>query len=168
MEVIVTMGARTEKVRVEPLDDGRFAVTIGEQRHEIERHRLGALESLVSSDGTQREVSTRALGLGRWQIGTRDGTLEVSVVDPLTHLAEEAAGAGGARRRQRVSAYMPGRVVAVSVEVGAEVVAGQGLLVLEAMKMQNEIQAETPGVVLVIHVEPGRTVETGDPLFDIE
>jgi biotin carboxyl carrier protein len=63
---------------------------------------------------------------------------------------------------------MPGRVVAVLVEPGAEVRRGQGVVVLEAMKMENEIQAESDGVVRTLHVEPGQAVEGGDPLFDLE
>jgi biotin carboxyl carrier protein len=62
---------------------------------------------------------------------------------------------------------MPGRVVAVLVAEGASVTPGQGLVVLEAMKMQNEIQAERPGTVKKIFVSPGQAVEGGDPLFEI-
>ena len=88
------------------------------------------------------------------------------MVDPLTHLARQAHGAAAAGAHQ-VSAYMPGRVVAVLVEEGQAVEAGQGLVVLEAMKMENEIQAEAAGVVTKILVAPGQAVEGGDPLFEI-
>lgn len=168
MELIVEIGGRTERVQVEDHHDGRLVVTIGDRRHVIERQRVGNLHSLVDENGGQREISWRALGNDRWSIGTKDGSVVATVVDPLTHLAEAAAASSGSRRRQRVAAYMPGRVVSIAVEVGAEVVAGQGLMVLEAMKMQNEIVAEAAGVVSMIHVETGRTVESGDPLFDIE
>jgi biotin carboxyl carrier protein len=63
---------------------------------------------------------------------------------------------------------MPGRVAAVLVEAGAQVAAGTGIVVLEAMKMQNEIQAERAGVVRQIFVEPGQAVDGGDPLFELE
>ncbi|HRC87621.1 MAG TPA: acetyl-CoA carboxylase biotin carboxyl carrier protein subunit, partial [Thermoanaerobaculia bacterium] len=75
------------------------------------------------------------------------------------------SGDGGKRQ---VRAYMPGRVVAVLVEVGATVVAGQGVVVLEAMKMENEIASERGGVVAKVHVAPGEAVEGGDLLFEIE
>ncbi|HEY8020618.1 MAG TPA: biotin/lipoyl-containing protein, partial [Thermoanaerobaculia bacterium] len=51
---------------------------------------------------------------------------------------------------------------------GTEVKAGDGVIVLEAMKMQNEIQAEHDGRVTKVHVEPGQAVEGGDPLFELE
>ncbi len=63
---------------------------------------------------------------------------------------------------------MPGRVAAVLVAAGAEVAAGAGVVVLEAMKMQNEIAAEHAGTVTAIFVEPGQSVDGGDPLFELE
>jgi biotin carboxyl carrier protein len=74
----------------------------------------------------------------------------------------------GAAGRRRVTAYMPGRVVAVLVEAGSRVAAGAGLVVLEAMKMENEIQAEVDCVIHQILVAPQQAVEAGDPLFEIE
>jgi biotin carboxyl carrier protein len=62
---------------------------------------------------------------------------------------------------------MPGRVVGIAVAEGDAVVAGQALLVLEAMKMQNEIQAETDGVVRKIHVTAGENVEGDDLLVEL-
>jgi biotin carboxyl carrier protein len=63
---------------------------------------------------------------------------------------------------------MPGRVVAVLAEEGARVEAGQGVVVLEAMKMENEIRAERAGTLARLHVRPGQAVEGGDPLFEVE
>jgi biotin carboxyl carrier protein len=61
-------------------------------------------------------------------------------------------------------APMPGKVVAVLVEVGASVKPGAGLVVLEAMKMENEFRATGGGVVTEIHVTVGQTVDAGDLL----
>ena len=91
----------------------------------------------------------------------------MAVADPLTHLAAQAAGGKGGRRQQKVTAYMPGRVVAVLVEEGQEVQAGQGVVVLEAMKMENEIRAESDGTIRQVFVTPGQNVEGGDPLFEL-
>ena len=63
---------------------------------------------------------------------------------------------------------MPGRVVTLLVGEGETVKAGQGVVVLEAMKMENEIQTDVAGVVKKIFVEEGQSVEGGDPLFEIE
>ena len=73
-------------------------------------------------------------------------------------------GAGG----QVLKAPMPGKVVLVEVEVGQVVAAGDGLLVLEAMKMENEFRAAAPGTVVEIRVEAGQAVNLGDVLVVIE
>jgi biotin carboxyl carrier protein len=72
------------------------------------------------------------------------------------------AGHGGPTE---VRAIIPGRVVSVSVAPGDEVVAGQQLLVVEAMKMQNELPAPRAGTVARIATETGQTVEVGDLLL---
>ncbi|PHR30587.1 MAG: acetyl-CoA carboxylase biotin carboxyl carrier protein subunit [Desulfotalea sp.] len=70
------------------------------------------------------------------------------------------ATAGGA-----IVAPMPGTILSVAVEVGATVSKGQSLLVLEAMKMENEIQAPADGTVLELNVSPGLSVNAGDTLI---
>src|SRR5258708_13319302 len=67
-----------------------------------------------------------------------------------------------------ILALMPGRIVRVLVEQGASVRKGAGLLILEAMKMENEIQAPVDAVIDHIFVEPGQTVEGGPDLAHIE
>lgn len=68
---------------------------------------------------------------------------------------------------QVIRAPMPGKVVKIEVEVGAHVLAGAGLIVLEAMKMENEIKASAPGTVDSIYVEAGKAVEKGELLLSI-
>ena len=63
---------------------------------------------------------------------------------------------------------MPGKVVAILVEPGAAVARGQGLLVIEAMKMENEVAAPRDGTVQEIRVQPGQTVEAGELLAVVE
>jgi biotin carboxyl carrier protein len=74
---------------------------------------------------------------------------------------------GRAGASQRLVAPMPGKVAAVLVEVGQPVERGTGLIVLEAMKMENEFRATGEGVVKEIHVAPGQAVNAGDLLVVI-
>jgi biotin carboxyl carrier protein len=188
MELVVRQGEREEKVtvrRAEPPAHG-YVVTVGDRIHRVDAAAAGAALSLrfgVAGDGEpgsepagepageQHEVSVRPMppsGGGVYQVVTAAGAVAVEVVDPLTALVRRGGAGTGGRRRARVDAYMPGRVVAVLAVEGSEVKAGDGVIVLEAMKMQNEIQAEHAGRIAKIFVQPGQPVEGGDPLFELE
>ncbi len=77
-------------------------------------------------------------------------------------------GASGAKRAIKVKAQMPGKIVKLLVKVGDTIAKDQPLLVMEAMKMENEIRATAPGVVELIGVEAGQAVETGAELVRIQ
>lgn len=78
--------------------------------------------------------------------------------------AQSAAASGPAP----VVAPMPGLIVRVNAAVGDQVQQGQGLVVMEAMKMENELRAPSAGVVRALHVEPGNAVEKGAVLIELE
>lgn len=164
---------RTEdgrEVRARVRRDGRRHVVEleeGGRRHALDVEMVGG--SLVCA-GRQREVEVRRAGgeEGAYEVRAGGAVRRVEVSDPLTALTTAARVAGAAKRGGRVTAYMPGRVVSVLVEAGAAIAVGQGLIVLEAMKMQNEIQAERAGTVRVVHVTAGQSVDGGDLLFEIE
>jgi biotin carboxyl carrier protein len=150
---------------------------------EVERHgsgyrvRLGDLwleadlvnagpfvRSLRLADGTQYSLIHHRDG-NRHEITLATTTIQVEITDPLAlrrRKVDDDLGAGGIIR-----ALMPGRIVRVFVEAGAAVRKGAGLMILEAMKMENEIQAPADGIVDRIFVEPGQTVEGGAELAHI-
>jgi biotin carboxyl carrier protein len=92
--------------------------------------------------------------------------LNIEVQDPRKLRARGSAESGGGR--QTIAAPMPGRVIRVLVEAGQEVEAGQGLIVVEAMKMQNEMKSPKTGKVLEIRTSAGAAVSAGDALLVIE
>lgn len=81
-----------------------------------------------------------------------------------THAAKPAPTADNVGTGTTIAAPIPGTVLRVSVAVGDAVTKGQTLLVLEAMKMENEIMAPSDGVVQLLHVSPGVSVKTGEAL----
>jgi biotin carboxyl carrier protein len=164
VELIVRRGGEDLRVTVRRRGDA-YEVTVGEHRYRVDAAATGSgLLSLVI-DGAQHEAAVRPRGDGRYRVSNRHGTVDVRVSDPLAHLAAAAGSAAGGPARERVDAYMPGRVAAVLVAPGEAVEAGQGVVVLEAMKMENEIRAERAGVVEKVFVTAGQAVEGGDPLF---
>jgi biotin carboxyl carrier protein len=166
MELIARLGEREEKVRVRRIDD-TYEVTIGDRVHRVDAAGVRDGVRSLRIDGAQHEVSMRRQGED-WVVVSGHGAVTVSVTDPLTHLANQTRGAKGGRRQRRVDAYMPGRVVAILVAEGDEVATGQGIVVLEAMKMENEIRVEHEGRITKVYVQPGQAVDAGNPLFEIE
>ena len=122
------------------------------------------MRSLRLQDGTQLALTHHREG-STHEITLADSTVHVDITDPLSlrrKRTEDEMGASGL-----VRALMPGRVTRVLVRSGESVRKGTGLLVLEAMKMENEIQSPADGVVEQILVEDGQTVEGGAELIHI-
>ena len=94
-------------------------------------------------------------------------TWKARVVDEREALADAAQREGGSRGGGVVRSVMPGIVREVRVREGVAVVRGQALVILEAMKMQNEVRADGEGTVSVVHVLAGTAVSKGDALVTI-
>jgi pyruvate carboxylase subunit B len=167
MELIARNAEREESLKV-TREGGVYRVTLGETVYEVDAVRWSETGRSLRIDGMQHEVVVRPLGNGTYQVSSSRGLSTVEVVDPLTHLAREAHADEADSGLARTTAYMPGRVVSLLASEGDSIAAGQGVLVLEAMKMENEIAAEREGVLRRILVEEGQAVETGDPLFEVE
>lgn len=110
--------------------------------------------------GESFEVRIEIRG-GELRATTRGREYSISIHDPR-EWKKNRAGAAEAEGRQQIRAPMPGKVVRVLVSAGSEVLAGQGLMVVEAMKMQNEIRAPKSGKVERISVVEGQTVNAGE------
>jgi biotin carboxyl carrier protein len=104
---------------------------------------------------------------GATEIVVNGRRIPVSVRDKK-HLRGHAGAGAGASGRINLSSPMPGKVVRVLLNTGDEVAAHQGVLVVEAMKMQNEVQSPKAGKVAEIRVSEGQTVNAGEVLAVIE
>ena len=127
----------------------------------------GPLRSLLI-DGASHFVAARAQGEGRWSLHFGSLLVQAEVVDERTRAIRAMTGTGAAALGPRpVVAPMPGMVVRVEVSEGDEVRAGQGVVIVEAMKMENELLAEAPGIVERIHVAQGEAVEKDQLLVEL-
>jgi biotin carboxyl carrier protein len=95
-----------------------------------------------------------------------DGAYEFALQDPRKALL--AAAGGGASAGGTLTAPMPGKVVKLLVKEGESVQEGQTLLILEAMKMQNEYKSPSAGVVTKLYVGEGSTVETASAMAELK
>ena len=120
-------------------------------------------------DGRPLTLSVEPLGRGRWALAPGGERLEVEVLDERTRHIRSLTGGGDQRRAAAVlKAPMPGLVVRVQAKAGDAIIAGAGLIVLEAMKMENELKAATAGTVKAIRVTRGEAVEKGQVLVEFE
>ena len=164
MKYDVTIRGRTYAVDV----DGAAVTIDGEQ---LEAHWAAVpgtplIHLLLGADSWT--VACQRLGERRWALGAAGERFEVEVQDERTKQIEALTGRGSKPVHSGVvKAPMPGLVVRVDVTVGQGVEAGTGLVVVEAMKMENELRAPRAGVVEQIHVTAGERVEKGAPLVTL-
>ncbi len=119
-------------------------------------------------DGASHTVLAERSGAGLWDLQIRGRHYRVDVLDARTKVMRDMSAAGSAVRGPApVRAPMPGLVVKVEVEQGQLVEAGGRLLVVEAMKMENELTAAWGGRVGAIHVVAGQTVEKDEVLMEM-
>ena len=102
-----------------------------------------------------------------FEVALRGKNYEVAIVDPKRLRSGQTTAAHHAGAAEIVSP-MPGKIVRVLVQAGANVAAGDSVIVVEAMKMQNEMKAPKAGVVISINATEGATVNAGDVLAVIE
>ncbi|MGZ5966513.1 MAG: biotin/lipoyl-containing protein [Polyangiales bacterium] len=163
----------------------RYFVTIGEREQAIDIETRPNGELVVSIEGTVVEHDVVVLDDGSLSVRIDGRILDLTVEgvppdvgvvasghrvyvkvesDRLRAAAAAKRGAGGAAEKA-IAAPMPGRVAKILVAVGDEVKPGQGVIVVEAMKMENELRAKGAGTVAEIHVKPGEAIEAGARLI---
>lgn len=151
------------RLEVRPHDE-LFEVEIDGKKKDVSISWISPAHLSILLDGKSYNVEVERFGK-KYQVTTRGEVYEFSVKDEREVVATEKPQAGG---KLVVTAPMPGLVVEIMCSDGEQVEAGQGVLVLEAMKMQNEITAPVSGIITGISVEQGATVNSGARLFIIE
>jgi biotin carboxyl carrier protein len=164
VELIVARSTDEVRVEVRAEANGHWTVAVDDREYRVDAATLGRPDVLsVIVNGRQATQSVRSLGNGLYDV---DG-VELKVIDPRSRALGEATQQGAADTFE-ATAYMPGRVVAVLAAEGDEVASGQGVVVLEAMKMETEVVAPRAGTVTALHVAEGDAVAVGEALFDLD
>ena len=145
------------------------SATVEGRNYELDVHQSASGMSLRDSNGTIFHCRVERRPASGQPIDVFVGTSHYSItlVDPKRLRGATSTGvhADGAAR---IIAPMPGKVVRILVEQGAHVESGAGIVVVEAMKMQNEMKSPKAGVVAALEIELGATVNGGDVLAVIE
>lgn len=164
MRWFVTVADRTYTVDIEGDD-----VQVDGQRVQADLQKLGDSLHQLLLDGRAHTFVPEQQTPGSWQIHTAGMRYAVVVVDERTRAIRELVPAAAAPRGPRsMRAPMPGLIVRVDVTAGDEVRTGEGVVIIEAMKMENELRADGGGIVSRVLVEAGQAVEKGAVLVEFE
>jgi biotin carboxyl carrier protein len=167
----IEIGDRTRTVSIEGIGavgpaGGTFKATIDGEAHEVSVRPTDLGVSLVFDDGRSIDVATTEIATGEWFVQLPH--VDVAAVADRKRRERSRPDVASASGVQRVKAPMPGRVVKILVKPGDAVEVKQGLVVVEAMKMENELTSPKAGIVKEVPVTEGQSVEAGRLLVVVE
>jgi biotin carboxyl carrier protein len=165
MKYMVRVDGREIEVEI----DGERLVVGGRTHHA----RLGSIPGTplrqLLIDGRPSTLSMASLGRGRWAVTQAGERVELEVLDERAHHIRSLTAINDqGKRADALKAPMPGLVVRVQVQAGDRVNAGSGVVVLEAMKMENELKAQAAAVVKAVRIAAGEAVEKGQVLVEFD
>jgi biotin carboxyl carrier protein len=166
----IELNGRTRSVAIERVaaSPHRYRVTVDGVLHVVDAVRVdeGVLSLILPEAGASHQVAIgNGKGPGEQTVTLAEGSFNVIVNGRRTRRAADAAGVAG---EQRIVAPMPGKVLRVLARVGDEVALRQPLIVVEAMKMENELSSPKTGRVKEVAVSEGQSVEAGRLLAIVE
>jgi biotin carboxyl carrier protein len=167
VRVLARVGERSFKMAVEAAGDGGYRVSLDGESMLVDARRVGggAIMSLIIQG---RSYETHVGGRnGDYRVALFGSAFQVELQDELASRVKSKGPGAAADRSQPILAPMPGLVVEMKVSTGDRVAAGQAIVVVEAMKMQNELSAAAPGVVSEVHVKKGDAVASGQLLVTL-
>jgi biotin carboxyl carrier protein len=167
MQYDLEVGGRRRRVTVAKDGDG-FAVTVDGTPHHVDVARIDAHSlSLIVDSVWSADTSVSADDGGHVTVHVGGTAVPVGLDGRRRFGGRDERGQSGSGP-QRVTAPMPGKIVRVPVAVGDAVRARQAVVVVEAMKMENELRASRDGIVAEIHAREGMSVEAGALLVVIQ
>ncbi len=166
MNYVATIGEREARVTVEEVGSARYKVTIDGQDYFVDAHHVQSSLWSVLHGAASFEVDVQSRE-EEHEILIAGDCYKFSLMNEQRKALLRTGGKGAAGKAM-VTSPMPGKVVKILVAVGEEVRADQGAIVVEAMKMENELKTAVAGTVKEIFVKEGEVVESGAKLIFVE
>jgi biotin carboxyl carrier protein len=165
VKFVATVGGDVHVVDV-VLAEGRYRVTLGEQVWDVDARLTpqGIYSLLVDGVSYVADVTEQD---GAAVVDVGGETYTVNVEEETRYIIRTRGGVSAGRGGQTLKAPLPGRITHVAVQPGDRVAAGDAILVIEAMKMENEFRAGAAGTVTEVRVTAGQPVNAGDVLVVI-
>jgi biotin carboxyl carrier protein len=165
MDLQFNINQETYKIEIDS-KDGKFLVKLGGKQYNVDSQRISenclsllvdgkAYTVFVAEDKTKKYISVQG----------EQFCVEEAKSEAETRSVAEAATLKGI---PTISSPMPGKIVKILVREGDKVRKGQGLVIVEAMKMENEIRSPGAGIVKKINFKEGNLVDTTDPIIELE
>ena len=166
MKYVATLDGTAHVVEVTG-GEGRYRLTVGEDVWDVDARLTaqGIYSLLIGGVSYVADVVDRE---GTCLVDVMGEAYEVLVEEQTRWIIRTRGGAAGGGHGQTVRAPMPGKITHVAVRAGDRVQAGDTLVVIEAMKMENEFKASAAGTIAEIRVSPGQAVNPGDVLVVLE
>ena len=159
-------GGESRLVGLRETGDGIYEITLDGRTVHVDAVRSGPTVYSVIEDGRQFEAMVDEKGAHGFDVLVAGRIFHLESLDERTKLLAQSA-TPVLTGPQAIAAEMPGKVVKIAAPAGESVREGQGVVILEAMKMENEIPSPIAGVVSEIAVSEGQTVEAGALLFTV-
>jgi biotin carboxyl carrier protein len=167
MTFVATLGERKYTVEIEEIDKSVYRISVDGHEFMVDGKKTGHTNFSLIVDNRSFEIEVDHKS-DEYRVLVDGRNYRVHLIDERRVRTSGGAEAAGAQGRQTVSVPMPGKVIAVLVTEGDAVEKGQGLVIVEAMKMENEVRSPIAGVVKEIKVKQGDTVEGGATLLIVE
>ena len=167
MRYVATLHDAEHEIELEEISADSFAIRFGEHRFDADLRRVGPASFSIIINGRSFDLDVARDG-EMTVVASRTGSTRLTIVDSARRSSRAAGHKREVSGRVEIKAAMPGRVVAVLVAAGDEVKADQGVVTVEAMKMENELKSPKAGKVTEVKVVAGQTVEKGELLVVIE
>ena len=167
MSYVATIGEREVTITVEDLGGANYKVAIDGVEHAVDAQLVAGRLWSVLYRGASFIVDVTPLPAEEYEVLIQGDCHKFTLMNEQRRAMIRAGGKGSAGKAMLTSP-MPGKVVKLLVNEGQEVEAGQGVIVVEAMKMENELKSAVAGKVKEIFVEEGQVVESGAKLLLVE
>lgn len=169
MHYVAIIDGQERDVEITEVSPDSYRIEFDDKVFEIDAQAVGDSTLSVVKDNQSYNIESEIASDGSQNLLVRGELLGVEVLDLRTHRLRKAQeSAGGIDGPVSIEAPMPGKVVAVLVSEGDEVALGQGVVVVEAMKMENELKAPKAGTITQLNAQVGVPVDGGVVLCMIE
>ena len=166
-KLTVLLNGRAAEVAIAPLGDHRFTITIDDVPFDIDVRSAGPDSLSLLMENRSNDLSYFYSG-DQMEIHFGDQCYQIEILDERKRRPGRSLAGANASGPEVIKAFMPGKIVQVGVKPGDRVTAGTSVLIIEAMKMENEIFCRRAGIVRAVHVKPGQTVENDALLMEID